>query len=141
MTKTDTADTAKVIAEVMAGRHDGKLVDIVEAVGQRLRSSTVRFCWRLRLDGEEWTEQTVTSGELAIAEQLLKISYVNIDPRERLEHRIALVVAHLHKIHGEAIDVALKRAEAMTLAEQENLFELYEVTDDPKDDPAPSTSS
>lgn len=135
------ANTQKVVAEVLAGRHDGQLVDIMEAIGQRVRTSDVRLCWRLRLDGEAWDEQTITSGELAFAEKLLKISYVGIEPKSRIEHRIALVIAHLHKVHGVEVEKAVERAEAMTLPDQEQMFEMYEVDDNPKADPPPSETS
>lgn len=138
--------SGKVVAEILAGRHDGHLVDLTEAVVERIRSSTVRICWRLRIDGDVWDENTVTAGELACAEKLLSterrpFSYTQLEPKSSIGHRTALVVAHLHKIQGADIKDAVQRAEAITLAEHEKLLELYEVTDDPKaPEPRPETS-
>lgn len=143
---TDKDPSKKAVAEILAGRHDGHLSDLLEAAVQRLRNSTVRICWRLHLDGESWDEDTVTAGELACAERLLSkrdrpFSYTQIDPKASMEHRVTLVVAHLHKIQGLKVEDAIARAEAITLAEQEKLLELYEVIDDPKEPEQPPGTS
>ncbi len=138
--------SAKVVAEILDGRHDGHLVDFMEASVARLRSSTVRVCWRLNLDDDVWDEDTVTAGELACAERILSkenrpFSYTQLDPKAQMQHRVALVIAHLHKVQGVGISDAIERAEAIPLAGQEKLLELYEVVDSPKEPaPQPETS-
>lgn len=130
--------SGKAVAEILAGRHDGRLVDLAEAIAQRIRSSSVRVCWRLRLDDDVWDEDTVTGGEIATVERMLskrdqQFSYTQLDPKTLMGHRTALVVAHLHKVGGLQIDEAITRAEALTLAQHRDLLELYEVVDAPKD--------
>ena len=135
----------KVIAEILAGRHDGHIGDIIEAVMQHMRASTIRMYWRFRLDDDTWDQDTVTTGELVFAEKLLSMpgrpfSYTELDPLKHLDHRVALLMAHLHKIGGLDISDARARVEAITLPEQETVVEMYEVGDAPKDQDQPASS-
>ena len=135
----------KVIAEILAGRHDGHLGELMEAVVEHMRATSIRMYWRFNLDGDVWDQDTVTTGELVFAEKLLstqrhQMSYIELDPLKFLDHRTALVIAHLHKVGGLDIDAARLRVEAITLAEQENLMDMYEVDDAPKDQAQPASS-
>jgi hypothetical protein len=122
----------KVIAAIRAGHHDGHLSDIIEAVAQHMRDTTIRMCWRFRLHGDVWDQDTVTTGELAVAEKLLSterrpFSYAQLDPLRFLDHRIALMIAHLHKADGLDISDARAYVEGIPLPEQENVVEMYEA--------------
>jgi len=135
----------KVIAEILAGRHDGNLGELMEAVVEHMRATSIRMYWRFNLDGDTWDQDTVTTGELVLAEELLStekrpMSYTELEPLKFLHHRTALLVAHLYKVRGLKKPEALARVEALTLAEQEKLMDMYEVGDAPKDQDPPASS-
>lgn len=144
-----------IVDRIIAGEFDGHLDDIVLAILERARSGAVAFKWRLRLDGDEWTQDSATLGEMKFAEQHAwvhkvdaagrtvshRATYPEIDPRGNAEHLVALIVAHLHRAQGLPLADALKRAEAIPLSQMDDLVSEYEVVAAPKDDSAVSTSS
>ena len=101
-------DVTEVTAAVEAGELDGHLDDIALAVVERARTGAVAFYWRLTVDGDEWTQESVTLGELKFAEQHAKVTDQNgrtrrataaeIDPRSSAEHLVALLVARFFKV-------------------------------------------
>lgn len=139
-----------MLVAIGAGDLDGHLDDIVRAMVDRVRSGAVDMRWRIRFDGDEWTEDTVTLGELGFAEQHATVpgpggrrrqaTRVEIDPRVTAEHALALIVAHMHKAQGVPLSEAVKRAEQITAADLESIVDEYEVVRAPKDGSPPSTS-
>lgn len=148
-------DTQTIIDEIVAGAHDGSLDDIVVAVVERAKTGEVLFPWRIRFDGDEWTQESVTLGELKFAEQHCHVTdvlpggmtrqrpatYREINPRANAEHALALVMAHLHKAQGVPLGEAVKRAEAITHTELNDMIDEYEVPGRPKAASEPSTTS
>ena len=144
-------DLDDITTAIGAGEFDGRLDQIVAAAVERVQAGAVAMPWRLRFDGDEWTQESVTVGELAFAEQLCWIDTPNgrrhatraeIDPRIRTDHVLALVIAHLHKAQGVPLRDATKRAEAITATDLDGIVGEYEVVRPPKDgSPAPGTSS
>ncbi len=129
-------DIDDITTAIAAGDFDGRLDQIVAAAVERVQAGAVSMPWRLRLDGDEWTQQSVTVGELAFAEQLCWVdtpqgrrhaTRAEIDPRIHSDHVLALVVAHLHKAQGLSLRDATKRAEAITAAELDGIVGEYEV--------------
>ena len=145
------ADPKPFVARITAGDFDGHLDDIVLAILERARSGAVVFKWRLRLDGDEWTQDSVTLGEMRFAEQYCHVTddngnrrpamYSELDPRTSAEHAVGLIVAHLHKAQDLPLAAALKRAESITAAELADVVGEYEQNPVPKDDSEASTSS
>jgi hypothetical protein len=141
----------EITTAIAAGEFDGRLDQIVGAAVERVRAGAVSMPWRIRLDGDEWTQESVTVGELAFAEQLCWVdgpggrrhpTRAEIDPRIRSDHTLALIVAHLHKAQGVSLRDATKRAEAITAVELDGIVGEYEVVRPPKDgSPAPGSSS
>jgi hypothetical protein len=146
---TLTPDT--VVEAIQAGTLDGHLETIVSAMVDRVRAGAIEIVWRIRYDGDEWTQQSVTLGELKFAEQHCHVisatggrrqaTRVEINPRVTAEHALALIVAHLHKAQGVPLADAVKRAEAITATELDAMIDEFEVVRPPKDDSGPSTSS
>jgi hypothetical protein len=151
-------DHEEITAAIDAGELDGNLDPIATAIVNRSRSGAVQMAWRLRYDGDEWTEQTVTLGELKFAENHAAIIdhdirgfpvrrralMWEIDPRGNAEHAVALIVAHLHKAQGVSLEDAIKRAEAIPanqLADVIGEFEVVAGIDLPKDDPISEAST
>lgn len=144
-----------VLAAIADGDLDGSLDQLVAAVVARVQDGRVRFPWRIRFDGDEWTEQSVTAGEMKFAEGVCYVDGVDdrgrpfrrratrheINPRGTAEHAIALLVAHLHKVKGLSLKDAVARAEAVTADELDEMVDEYEVVRPPKDDSGPSTTS
>jgi len=151
------ADLEEVVTDIATGVYDGSLGDIADAIVGRVKAGAVKFPWRMRFEGDEWTQQSVTLGELKFAEnhchvneeiglgvvRRRKATFQEIDPRTTAEHAVALLVAHLHKAQGQTLDEAMKRAEAVRLDELGDLVTEYEVPGHPKDGEAssPSTTS
>lgn len=140
-------EATDVVAAVKAGDLDGHLDDIVGAVLEHVRDGNVAFLWRMQFQGDEWTQQSVTLGELKFAEQHChiteevgrgltrqrKATYREINPQANAEHCLALLVAHLHKAQDVPLGEAIKQAEAVTASELDEMVGEYEVPGHPKD--------
>lgn len=141
----------EVVEAIHEGALDGHLETIVAAMVNRVQAGAIEIVWRIRYDGDEWTQKTVTLGELKFAEQHCHVvdaagqrrqaTRIEINPRVTAEHALALIVAHLHKAQGVKLSDAVKRAEAITATELDTMIDEFEVVRPPKDDSTPSTSS
>lgn len=138
-----------VVEAIKDGTLDGHLETVVSAMVDRVRAGAIEIMWRIRYDGDEWTQQSVTLGELKFAEQHCHVieaggrrpaSRIEINPRVTAEHALALIVAHLHKAQGVALSDAVKRAESITATELDAMVDEYEVVRPPKDDSILSTT-
>lgn len=151
------SDVDGVLDAIKAGDYDGHLDDIALAMVERARSGAVEFFWRIRLDGDEWTQESVTLGELSFAERVCKVTYQDelgrtrvrpalmdeINPRAYAEHLAALLTAHFHKADGLPLADAVKKAENYPRSVLRDAVDEYEVVHAPKDDttsPAPTSS-
>lgn len=151
------SDLDAVIAAIAAGDYDGKLSEIADAIADRIRPGVVDVFWRIRLDGDEWTQETVTLGELAFAERVCKVNYIDemgrtrirpasmdeINPVVHAEHLAAVLTAHFHKADGLDLADAVKKAEGYPRSQLREAVDGYEVAAAPKDDPTstPPTGS
>lgn len=117
-----TVAPSKLTAEILAGRYDGSLVDLVDAVRERFAASDVRKFWRIRFDGDEWTEETVTLGEIAAVERMLGLTWHQIDPAAAGTHLQALIAAHLAERDDD-----VKFADALVLAKKMPMGDLLDV--------------
>lgn len=141
----------EVVEAIHEGALDGHLETIVAAMVNRVQAGAIEIVWRIRYDGDEWTQQTVTLGELKFAEQHCHVvdaagqrrqaTRIEINPRVTAEHALGLIVAHLHKAQGVPLAEAVKRAEAITAADLDVIVDEYEVVRPPKDGSPASTSS
>lgn len=149
------SDLDAVLAAIAAGDYDGHLDDIALAMVERARTGAVEFFWRIRLDGDEWTQETVTLGELSFAERVCKVTYQDelgrtrtrpalmdeINPRAYAEHLAALLTAHFHKADGLDLTDAIKKAEAYPRKVLREAVDEYEVVNAPKDDSTSTAST
>jgi hypothetical protein len=143
-------DLDDITTAIAAGEFDGRLDQLVAAAVERVQVGAVSMPWRLRFDGDEWTQESVTVGELAFAEQHCWVdtpqgrrhaTRAEIDPRIRTDHLLALVVAHLHKAQSVPLRDATKRAEAITAADLDGIVDEYEVVRPPLDGSLPPETS
>lgn len=140
----------KVIGQVLIGRCDGGLVEIAKACAARTLEIGSAWQWRMKFSGtvdgveidDVWDQDTVTIGELAQAELLVGngISYMQLDPKLSIWHRVMILVAHLHKIHGVPLAAAINHAEGLSHQEQDDMIDMYEVAAAPKDEESSSSS-
>ncbi len=147
-------DVDDITAAIAAGDLDGQLEPIVAAAVARVREGAVEMRWRIRFDGDEWTEDSVTLGELKFAEQHCHVDAYNdrglpyrrratrveIDPRVHAEHALALIIARLTKVDRVGLAEATKRAEAITAADLAGIVGEYEVVR-PKDAGSPESTT
>lgn len=128
-----SVEPAKVNAEILAGRYDGHLVELVEAVQQRFNSSDARKFWRITFDDLEWTEETVTLGEVATVERVLGVTWHDIDPAASAGHLQALIAAHLAEGDAELkFGDAMAKAKTMPMGDLLDVLSHYEKTTAPK---------
>lgn len=118
--------TGRVIAEILDGRHDGRLLELVDAITTRATSDETSFLWRIRLGDDVWDAETVTLGELREAEKLVNRSYLQLDPKKFMSHFVALVFAHFKVVEGLSNDDAMAKAEKITQQQAMDALELYE---------------
>lgn len=118
--------TGRVIAEILDGRHDGRLLELVDAITTRATSDETSFLWRIRLGDDVWDAETVTLGELREAEKLTNRSYLQLDPKKFMTHFTALVYAHYRKVHDLDEDAAVAKAEKITQQQAMDALEIYE---------------
>ena len=151
------SDLDAVLAAIAAGDYDGELSEIADAIAGRIRQGVVDGFWRIRLDGDEWTQETVTLGELAFAERVCKVTYIDemgrtrirpasmdeINPVVHAEHLSAVLTAHFHKVDDLPLSDAVKKAEGYSRKVLKDAVDGYEVAAAPKDATTsdPSTGS
>lgn len=123
---------AKLRAEILAGAFDGSLIEIVDAIRERFDRSESRKMWRIRFDGDEWTEETITLGEVAMAERALGLTWLQIDPAAAGSHLQALIAAHIAERDGAKYGDALNVAKAMPMGDLLDVLSHYEKAEAPK---------
>ncbi len=124
-TRKTVDQISKLQQEIMLGRFDGHLVDITDSIAERLRSGEPRLLWRITLDGDTWSSETVTTGELRYVETITGQSYLSINPGVSMGQFTALVTAH-YKAQGLDQNAALAKADAITQAQALEAIEMYE---------------
>jgi len=132
--------SARVVGEILAGRHDGRFGEIAEAIQQREKEGHTRFIWRITLGDDVWDARSVTVGEVRFVEQVTGDPWRDLDPRGSMDHFVGFVIAHL-KANGEDHNAAVKKAEAITQEHALLAVDDYELVNPPKDDsPAPTST-
>lgn len=127
------ADFKKLKAQILAGGYDGSLVEIVQAIQERFQNSTHRQLWRIRFDGDEWTEETVTIGEIADVERAVGRNWHSVDPASSAQHLVAVIAAHVAHRDDIKMSEALKQAGKVPMGELTEVLSHYEKADAPKE--------
>jgi hypothetical protein len=99
------------------------------------------FSWKITLDGDEWDRETVTLAELAYAEKLAGVPYVQLNPISSADHLSALIVAHHHRIRGMKVDQAIAATAKLTARDLSGIVSVCEVKQAPKDGQTQPASS
>jgi hypothetical protein len=122
-----------IAASINAGDHDDDLDVLFKALFARAVDIDTEFSWKITVDGDEWNRETITLAELAFAERLVKVPYIKLDPLGSMDHLVALIIAHLHRVKGLKIDEALAAAGKLTASDLDDILSVYEVKQAPKD--------
>lgn len=132
-------DTAKVTADILAGRHDGKLVQIIEAIQHRMASGAAQTYWRIRWDDLEVTEQSITAGEMRTVLQYLsaargqRVMMLDVHPEVEPGDFIAVLATVLQSRKDIPLKEAERQIEAIPIADLLAAVDIYEMAPAPKD--------
>jgi hypothetical protein len=127
------ADVDELVKQIEAGEYDGQLGEAFDALFSRAKDTEVEFGWRIKLnDTDEWDAESVTLVELSFAEKMCstashRVSYLELDPMKQMDHLIALIVAHLHRVGGLPLSQAMDETRKLTVADLGDIVSVYEV--------------
>lgn len=142
MTAPRKLDVTKMAAEIMAGRHDGDLQAITDAIRHRVKDGATSFRWKITLGDDEWTEETLTLGEVGWVERITGKTWLDVGrPGETGAVTAAYVVAHYISVGGMEYDAAREKVAGLNAGDVALAVSEYEVPKPAPKDPAPSTSS
>lgn len=125
----DTAGTLRVAQEIVAGRHDDALSEIVKAVGQRQLAEKTVLCWRIALPDLDLvvTEDDFTVGEAEQVQRETGLTWEAIDPVMSAPVFRAIVVAALVGRHGVDADEARDRVRALPVRAAVDAISYYDA--------------
>ncbi len=125
------SDAQKICAEILAGRHDGKLADINEAIRERVLSQATSLRWKISHPLVEVTEDDLTLEEAEQVERITKLTWASIDPySSAVECRAILTVALQRRAGLSAADAAAETGK-LTVTQATEIMSTYEVTAGP----------
>jgi hypothetical protein len=133
------SDTAKVVGEILAGGHDGRVLQIIEAIQVRMRQGSTQTYWRIRYDDLEVTQQSVTVGEMRTACDLLsaargeRVMMLDVHPEAEAGDFIAVLAAVLQHRKNVPFVEAERQIAAVPMGDLMACVDLYEVAPAPKD--------
>lgn len=133
------SDTDRVVGEILAGGHDGNVLKIIEAVQTRMAQGSTQTYWRIRYDGFEVTEQSITAGEMRTVCDLLtaargqRVWMGDVHPEMEPGDFIAVLSTALQTRQGLSLNDAVKRCEAIPMQQLRESVDLFEVSPAPKD--------
>lgn len=127
------SDVSQVVAEILAGRFDGELLTLVEAVQVRFKSGPGQTRWRIRFDDLEVTEETITVGEIRRLEKALGVGWMDIDPQGSAEHFSVLLAVLLATRCDMSATDAQAKVDAIPMGDLLSHLDSYELTPAPKD--------
>jgi hypothetical protein len=130
-----------LVESITDGDYDNDLETIFKAVFARAAEVDTEFAWKITLDGDEWDRETVTLAELAFAEKMTGVPYVQLNPVSSADHLSALIVAHNYRVKLLALDRAVAAAAKLTARDIADIVSVCEVKQAPKDgQPQPGNS-
>jgi hypothetical protein len=129
-----------IAASINAGDHDGDLDVLFKALFSRAVDIETEFSWKITVDGDSWDRETITLTELAFAERLTGVPFTKLDPLSSMDHLVALIVSHFHRVKGLKIDAAIAAAGKLSAGDLDDIISVHEVKQAPKDEqPQPET--
>ena len=107
----------RVLDDIKAGRLDGSITDLIDAITDRVREGAVIMRWHVRLDDLDVTEDDLTIDEAYQVERESGGNWRDITPLQSAAHARALLVALFQTRRGLTLDEARYEAGRLTVAE------------------------
>jgi hypothetical protein len=117
----------RILEDIAAGKADGDLNAIAEAIGNRVMAGAVASRWKIELDGMTVTEDDITLDEAALVQEAAGIVWRNLDPLRSAVHARALILVCLQTRKGLTEDEAKGRT--ATLGALETIEAISHVLD------------
>jgi hypothetical protein len=137
-----TPDVTKLAQEILIGRHDDHLKELVEAIGQRAVETRTEVRWRLTFDDLVVDEDNVTLLELERVEQLTDRTWLTVQPRNKASHCLAFLQAALEQRKGLSASDARDQLAGLTARQVvDGVLSEYVVSPAPFDSPDSRTTS
>ena len=140
-----TLDVDRFCAEIVAGRHTGRLNDILSALREAAVAGASSIRWRLKLDalgdsyaGAEVTEDSISLAAIVAAERYVGHSWKTLAPSESAGDCQAIILGWLIEDRGLKPTDAVAVAKRVSLRDVLDMLETYEVVHGPKEDGTPS---
>lgn len=128
-------DVKAVVRAILAGKFDGSILELNQAILARVRNSSVQTRWVITVDGMTIDEDEMTVGEMKVAEKLAGMDWRFLNPVRSADQFAAVVAAALHCRTDMALDEAVAKVDAMTTVAVNGAISEREVADGPKDSP------
>lgn len=125
---SDTAATLRVAQEIVAGRHDDALSELVKAIGQRQLDEKSVLCWRIDLPELDLvvTEDDFTVGEAEAVQREVGLTWESISPMASAAVFRAVVEAALVTRRGATAQEARDTARGLTARAAVESISLYD---------------
>lgn len=143
-----TSSVDRFCAEIIAGRHTGHLVQILDAVHHQLLEGPSSRRWKIDLGflGAAYTDRIITEDgfsfdEACEAERISDRSWAGLDPMMRANDCRAVILAHLCWVDKMPQKAARELVGQFGFNEVAQAISIYEVADDPKEVSASSAAT
>lgn len=120
-----------LIAEIKAGRMDGHLADVQEAMRERVLSQATSMRWQLNHPDVQVREDDLTLEEAEMIERVTGMSWATIDPYSSAVECRAILTVCLQKRCGKTPAEAAAITGKIPVTEATELLSTYEVTAGP----------
>lgn len=121
----------KLIAEILAGRMDGRLADVQEAMRERVLSQATSMRWQLNHPDVQVREDDLTLEEAEMIERLTGQSWATIDPYSSAVECRAILAVCLQKREGKSPSEAAAITGKIPVTDVTGMLSTYEVTAGP----------
>jgi len=130
----------RAVADILGGRCDADLMEVLNAINRRATGAAVARRWRVSLDGTTLTEDDLTLDEAVEIEELTGTTWASISPLNTAAHCRAILRVMLTRRAGLSEADADARLGKATVTEIMGSLELYGVQPAPFDsESAPTT--
>lgn len=106
----------RVLDDIKAGRLDGSITSIIEAITDRVREGSVIMRWHVHLDDLDVSEDDLTIDEAYRVERESGGNWSDINPLQSAAHARALLVALFQTRKGLPYDEAVFEVGQLTVA-------------------------
>lgn len=131
----------KVIAEIAAGKLDGHLAEIQEAMRERVLSQATSMRWKITHPDIEVREDDLTLEEGEMIERITGGSWATIDPYSSAAECRAILAVCLQKRCGKTAAEAAEISGNVPITEAAGMLSTYEVTAGPLEESGPGETA